>query len=82
MLLEAMAYGLPLAVSDIPATHLVQLPAEAYFQKANADALAKCVAREWNKKHDTTTYDLSEFDWNAITRKTQSVILSVAKKSH
>ena len=81
VLLEAMAYGLPLAVSDIPATHLVQLPAEAYFQKANADALAKCVAREWNKKHDTTTYDLSEFDWNAITRKTQSVILSVAKKS-
>lgn len=32
VLLEAMGYGLELLVSDIPATHLIELDASCYFR--------------------------------------------------
>ena len=39
VLLEAMSYGLPVLVSDIPANKEVELPAERYFRCGDVDDL-------------------------------------------
>lgn len=36
-----MSYGLDVLVSDIPATHLVDLPADDYFGKGDDKELAE-----------------------------------------
>ncbi len=41
VLLEAMSYGLDVLVSDIPASHLVDLPADDYFSKGDYEELAR-----------------------------------------
>ena len=38
-MLEAMSYGLPVLVSDIPANKEVELPAERYFRCGDVDDL-------------------------------------------
>ena len=40
-LLEALSYGLPVLVSDIPANQEVELPSERYFRCGNVDDLKK-----------------------------------------
>ena len=41
VLLEALSYGLPVLVSDIPANKEVELPAERYFKCGDVDDLKK-----------------------------------------
>ena len=41
VLLEAMSYGLPVLLSDIPANKEVELPAERYFRCGDVDDLKK-----------------------------------------
>ena len=36
-----MSYGLDVLVSDIPASHLVDLPADDYFSKGDYEELAR-----------------------------------------
>ena len=74
VLLEAMAYGLPLAVSDIPATHLVNLPPYTYFKKADVKAMCQCISHQLASAQTTTSYDLSDFNWQTITERTQSIL--------
>lgn len=78
VLLEAMAYHLDVLVSDIPATHLVQLPADDYFEKGNVEELAaklKVRLRDVRKR----TYDLEEFDWRKIVSRMADLYTSLCR---
>ncbi|MEG0034846.1 MAG: glycosyltransferase family 4 protein [Bacilli bacterium] len=76
VLLEAMKYGLDILVSDIPATHLVSLDKEAYFECANYEMLAsKLVERSKNFKKKT--YDLSKYNWYEIARAMSGIFYEV-----
>ena len=74
VMLEAMGYGLPLAVSDIPATHLVELPDDAYFEKANVESMKRCIASQLAKPAQKMSYDLTAFNWDAVAKKTQEIL--------
>lgn len=71
-LLEAMSYGLDVAVSDIPATHLVSLNSDDYFTVGETGELAKAI----NKKLGMPVrraYDLASFDWDRVATETLEV---------
>ncbi len=69
VLLEAMSYGLDVLVSDIPATHLVDLCDNDYFPKGNYKELSQKITERLvsPKKRE---YELKEFDWNTVANKT------------
>jgi len=74
VLLEAMSYGLPLAVSDIPGTRQVALNEDDYFEVSNVDSLTRVLERKLadpaNLSHPIK-YDLKKYNWQAIAEETQ-----------
>lgn len=66
-LLEAMSYGLPVVVSDIPANLAVGLAEDNYFHLGDIDALASKIA---SRPTSRVQYDMSRFDWDEIARRT------------
>lgn len=77
VLLEAMSYRLPLIVSDIPATHLVELPTDDYFAAGDAESLARCLHAKLQQPAGRVNYDLADFDWQDVARRTESVYAQV-----
>lgn len=76
VLLEAMSYGLEVLASDIPAAHLIELPAEDYFEKGNDGELAakltdKLACRMKRK------YAMEEYDWDIIAGQVEKVYESL-----
>lgn len=79
VVLEALSYGLPVLVSDIPAHREIQLPKERYFDKHDTlDLAAKMreliyigVKKEEKEKYQKILKD--HYDWDAITRATAEV---------
>ncbi len=72
VMLEAMGYGLPLLLSDIPATHLIALPENDYFPTADATALQHSLKHRLEQLDNRpVAYDLKDFDWQSIARLTQ-----------
>ena len=65
VLLEAMAYQLDVLVSDIPATHLVDLQEKDYFKLDDENSLIKGIS---DKLQNITSrkYDLTNFNWDKI----------------
>jgi glycosyltransferase involved in cell wall biosynthesis len=76
VLLEAMSYNLDVLVSDIPASHLVNLPIDNYFEKGNTDMLSQKIS-EKVVNHKKMQYELSDFDWAKISDKVSEVYDSV-----
>lgn len=74
VLLEAMGYGLPLAVSDIPATHLVKLDQDDYFACADVQSMEKIIAAKLAQPYATVAYDLSAFNWQEVSNRTLEVL--------
>ena len=71
VLLEAMAYGLPILCSDIPGTRQVDLPEHNYFPVKDVDALCAAITRLLATPHEQQHYDLEKYDWNTIAATTR-----------
>ncbi|WP_106828369.1 glycosyltransferase family 4 protein [Parabacteroides pacaensis] len=72
VLLEAMSYGLNVLVSDIPATHLVDLNEEDYFLKGNVEDLSRKLKDKLNVSVQRV-YNLEDFDWKKIMRQVSQI---------
>lgn len=66
VLLEAMGYGLELLVSDIPATHLIELDASCYFRAGDVHELSEKISRSLSEEYHLCRYDLAPYDWKNI----------------
>ena len=71
VLLEAMAYGLPILCSDIPGTRQVDLPEQDYFTVADVDALSKAIRRLLDSPIEPHHYNLEPYNWDMIALQTR-----------
>ena len=72
-LLEAMSYGCPVIVSNIPANLEVGLDYESYFPVGDVDALARKLQENIEKPYRKVYYDMTEYDWNHIAQQVAEV---------
>ena len=72
-LLEAMSYGCPVIVSNIPANLEVGLDYESYFPVGDVDALARKLQENIEKPYRKVHYDMAEYDWNHIAQQVAEV---------
>ena len=74
VLLEAMAYGLPILCSDIPGTRQVDLPDQDYFNVCDTDSLCAAITRLLDTPPNAPLhYDLEQYDWQAIARQVRNL---------
>jgi len=80
VLLEAMAYGIPVLVSDIPAHREIITEARARFSAVDDTALAARIAelltdRAWHEALGRANQELmrSEYQWKRVTEQTIAV---------
>ena len=71
VMLEAMAYGLPILCSDIPGTRQVELPEEDYFTVRDVDSLCAAITRQHAKPNEPQHYDLEKYNWDTIAATTR-----------
>lgn len=71
VMLEAMAYGLPILCSDIPGTRQVNLPEQDYFAVKDVDALADAFTRLLSTPAQPQQYDLEQYNWPSIAQEVQ-----------
>lgn len=65
-LLEAMSYGVPVIVSDIPANLEVGLDKNRYFKLGDIGQLATKLQENINGDCVHVDYDMSKYDWDRI----------------
>ena len=76
-LLEAMSYGLPVIVSDIPANLEVGLPDKCYFPVGDIDALASRLSVLCEDPLARIEYDMAKYDWDHIAKEVSDVYRSL-----
>lgn len=76
VLLEAMSCGLEVLVSDIPATHLLPIPADCYFPKEDVESLSELISVKINVCN-RRRYDLREYAWASVQEKVEKVFRNV-----
>jgi len=81
-LLEAMSYGLPVLVSDIPANLAVGLDKEDYYSVGDHEILARMIKEKLSSPRSIMDYSkyLALYDWNKIANKTASVYRQLSRK--
>lgn len=77
VLLEAMSYSLPIVASDIPACHIIPLADDAYAEAGNPDSFRRAILKVLSTGEQRREYDLREFDWDGIARRTSSLYRDV-----
>jgi glycosyltransferase involved in cell wall biosynthesis len=73
VLLEAMSYHLPVIVSDIPATRLIDLPADCYFPPTDEMTLSRLLEKKLSTNCSKISYDLKKYNWESIAEETNRV---------
>ena len=71
VMLEAMAYGLPILCSNIPGTRQVELPEEDYFTVRDVNSLCAAITRQLAKPNEPQHYDLEKYNWDTIAATTR-----------
>ena len=77
VMLEAMAYGLPILCSDIPGTRQVELPEEDYFTVRDVDSLCAAITRQFAKPNEPQHYDLEKYNWDTIAATTRQQLFPI-----
>lgn len=78
VLLEAMAYGLPILCSDIPGTRQVELPEQDYVPVKDVDALTAAISNLLeNPVAAPIKYDLEKYDWKTIATATRQQLFGI-----
>jgi glycosyltransferase involved in cell wall biosynthesis len=78
-LLEALSYGLPVLVSDIPANKEIELPAERYFRCGDVDDLKEKMEVFLEKglskreREDIRAQIEEKYNWDSIAEQTVEV---------
>ena len=80
-LLEAMSYGLPVVVSDIPANVEVGLAQECYFPCGNVEELASRLRTAVSRPLQRVAYDMEKYNWDEIARQVETVYRSLSPAS-
>lgn len=80
-LLESMKYGLDVLVSDISATHLVDLDADDYFECGNEKILSEKIS-ERLKVTRKREYDLTKYDWNQVAGEMSYIFQQLIGERH
>ena len=75
VMLEAMAYGLPILCSDIPGTRQVELPEEDYFTVGDVESLCVAITRQLATPNEPQHYDLEKYNWDTIAATTRQQLL-------
>ena len=78
-LLEAMSYGVPVVVSDIPANLEVGLPEGDYFPVGDVEALAAKLQDVVDGPARHADYDLEKYDWDSIAGQVAEVYASLGR---
>lgn len=78
-LLEAMSYGAPVLVSDIPANKEIGLPESCYFVCGNVNELASGISAAMYTCPSRVNYDMRKYDWSAIANQVYKVYESVLR---
>ena len=81
VLLEAMAYGLPILCSDIPGTRQVDLPEQDYFTVKDVDSLCAAITRLLNTPNEKHHYNLDQYNWSTIATLTRRQLVDVLRAS-
>jgi glycosyltransferase involved in cell wall biosynthesis len=86
-LLEALSYGLPVVLSDIPANVEIGLPSDSYYPVGDVGALTRQLERlrmaqgllseDRNKRR---AWIIEKYNWREIAARTLSVFESVARQ--
>lgn len=77
VLLEAMSHRLPVVCSDIPAAHIIPLPADRYAPTADADALANVISHTLATSPQRVDYDLAPYNWDNVATTTAQLYKSL-----
>lgn len=84
-LLEALSYGLPVIVSNIPANLDIGLPRNNYYPLGNikilAERLYELAVRPMHEKNNYSRIN-DQYNWSDIAKQTHLVLASVANKNN
>ena len=76
-LLEAMSYGAPIIVSDIPANLEVGLPRNNYFHCNDVLELTAKLQETVDMPYEKCSYDMDKYDWDVIAKQVSQVYRSL-----
>lgn len=77
VLLEAMSHQLPVVCTDIPATHIIPLPADRYAKPGDSDDLARVMEKALAEGPERQSYPLDRYNWDNVTQATVQLYNSI-----